>query len=233
MICPVELDPPFIRMQKELNDFYRLLRIKWHFRNQEDQRSNLERKFYLKSNWMPPRACKEWEDLISQIQTKFDQWKPPKFIKDNLTAPERKFLTELKNNKDVIYMWEDKGPSFTKLTVEQYIEAGEKELNNSDFYEVINDDPTDDIKKKCTDLVVDMQRRKEISDGVSDYLLSGDVKLSNFYHLVKTHSLPTDSEAAERWIDEKGFPIRGIISGVGAPGTSRLTNFQKILRTHQ
>ena len=215
--CPVELDPPFIRMQKELNDFYRLLRIKWHFRNETDQRSNLERKFYLKSNWMPPSACKEWENLISQIQAKFDQWKPPKFIKDNLTAPERKFLTELKNNKDVIYMWEDKGPSFTKLTVDQYIKAGEKELSNDDFYEVIHDDPTDDIKKQCTDLVVDMQRRKEISDSVADYLLSGEVKLSNFYHLVKTHSLPADSQAAQEWLDEKGFPIRGIISGVGAP----------------
>ena len=31
--CPVELDPPVIRMQNELNKFFRLIRIKWAFRD--------------------------------------------------------------------------------------------------------------------------------------------------------------------------------------------------------
>ena len=121
-------------------------------------------------------------------------------------------------------MWEDKGPSFTKLTVDQYLEAGEKELNNTEFYEVRDDDPTGDIRKQCIDLIVNMQRRKEISEKVAEYLLSGEVKLSKFYHLIKTHSLPNDSQDAEKWLAEKGVPIRGIISGVGAP-TEKLAGF--------
>ena len=42
---PVELDPPILRMQRELNDFYRTLRIEWCFYGQKDGRSDLEKKF--------------------------------------------------------------------------------------------------------------------------------------------------------------------------------------------
>ena len=43
---PVELDPPIIRMQRELNRFFRLLRIKWTFLGKADTRSEMEKKFY-------------------------------------------------------------------------------------------------------------------------------------------------------------------------------------------
>ena len=128
--CPVELDPPLIRMQKELNAFYRSLRLEWFFHDQEDSRSDLERKFYQKSNWTPPKAGIEIERMISRIQEMFDKWKPPRFIKDNLSRKEREFLKEALQNENIIYMWEDKGPSFVKMTKRQYLKAGEKELEN-------------------------------------------------------------------------------------------------------
>jgi hypothetical protein len=120
--CPVELNPPFVRMQKELDAFFRILRIKWNFLDQQDTRSSLEKKFYLKSDWMPPRACGELETFISQIQQKFDKWRPPRWLKDNLTVDERRLLKDIKKDKKTMYMWEDKGPSFTKLKVCQYVQ---------------------------------------------------------------------------------------------------------------
>ena len=129
---------------------------------------------------MPPRACGELETFISQIQQKFDKWRPPRWLKDNLTVDERRLLKDIKKDKETMYMWEDKGPSFTKLKVCQYLQAGEKELQNVQFYETINDDPTLEIKRKCIELVSVMQKKGEISEKVSDYLMSGDIKLSNF-----------------------------------------------------
>ena len=55
----VELDPPLVRMQKELNRFFRIIRIKWAFRDKVDKRTEMEKKFYEKSNWEPPAASKE------------------------------------------------------------------------------------------------------------------------------------------------------------------------------
>ena len=71
--CPVELDPPIVRMQNELNGFFRTLRIKWLFYEKPDMRSELETKFYTKSTWVPPKAGFEIEQFIKHIQTKFDR----------------------------------------------------------------------------------------------------------------------------------------------------------------
>ena len=50
-------------MQRELAGFFRNLRIKWHFINQRDGRSDMEREFYHRSDWNPNKACKEVENM--------------------------------------------------------------------------------------------------------------------------------------------------------------------------
>ena len=92
------------------------MRIKWIFMDKPDVRSDLEKKFYKASDWEPPRACVEIENMISRMQEYFDKWKPPRRVKDNLSKQERTFVKELKEKNDLIYMWEYKGSSFVKMT---------------------------------------------------------------------------------------------------------------------
>ena len=103
--CPVELDPPVIRMQRELSFFFRIIRIKWAFRGKPDSRTEMERKFYEKSTWEPPAACKELENFIDNIQEKFDNWTPPRFIKDNLYKGERNLMTKIKGKMKIWSIW--------------------------------------------------------------------------------------------------------------------------------
>ena len=56
----------------------------------------------------------------------------------------------------MVYMVEDKGPSFTKMTTKQYIDSGEKELENEKFYEVVDDDKSEYLKGKSDKLIEDM-----------------------------------------------------------------------------
>ena len=121
-------------------------------------------------------------------------------------------------------MWEDKGPSFTKMTKEQYIMAGVNELENVQFYQEIQGDPSLSVKSKSDRLVQNMCQRGEISEKVSEYLQCGQAKMSNFYHLLKTHKIPLEVNDPKDWLLEKGFPIRGIISGRDSP-TERLSGF--------
>ena len=222
--CPVELDPPIIRMQSELNRFYRMLRISWQFDGQEDTRSNLEKEFYHKSTWEPPKACKEIENFIDKIQDNFDKWTPPKYIKDNLTKKERSILKNIQTENDIVYKWEDKGPSFTKMQKDQYLIAGEKELDNELVYKKFDVDLSNEVKEKCDAMVNGMLIRKEIPEKVALYLLSGEKNLCNFYHLLKTHKIPSEVENPQEWLDLNGHPLRGIISGRGGP-TERLASF--------
>ena len=68
------------------------------------------------------------------MQEKFDKWKPPRYIRDNLSKAERKALVKIQNENNITYKWEDKGPSFTKMKTAQYLQAGEDELENEKFY---------------------------------------------------------------------------------------------------
>jgi hypothetical protein len=101
--CPIERDPPILRMQRELNSFFRTLRLQWFFRGQMDGRAELEKKFYNKSNWNPPKAYAGIERMISRLQEKFDQWKPSRFVKDNLSKREREFLSNISEESDIMY----------------------------------------------------------------------------------------------------------------------------------
>ena len=222
--CPVEKDPPVLRMQRELNQFYRNLRIEWFFYGQKDGRSELEKRFYPKSQWNPPKACIEIENYISRIQEHFDKWKPPRKVKDNLTKEERKVLKSVRENDDIVYMWEDKGPSFVKMTREQYEKAGNKELENAKFYEEVLEDTCKEAKKKNDDIVDSMLMKDEIPLRVAEFLKGGRFQVANYYHLLNTHKIPTTIEDPEEWLTENGFPIRGIVSGIGTP-TERLSGF--------
>ena len=114
-------------------------------------------------------------------------------------------------------MVEDKGPSFTKMSREQYVQAGENELMKENFYEPIAEATTDDLKRQSDALVDAMLMDGEISESVSKYLKSGGINLPKFYHLLKTHKIPCDVENPENWMQENGFPLRGIIAGQGGP----------------
>ena len=188
------MDPPIIRMQKELNNFFRNLRLEWHFYGQPDGRSELEKKFYPHSDWNPPKACVEIEKFISRIQEKFDRWKSKRFPKDNLSKPEREFLKKAKTNTDIVYMWEDKGPSFVKMNRNQYLEAGKSELEKEKFYEKVENVNSVEIKAENDKLVDEMMYNGEIPDKVAQFLKGGQYDLSRFYHLLKTHKIPTDIE---------------------------------------
>ena len=66
-------------------------------------------------------------------------------------------------------------------------------------------------------LVDEMWLRDEISESVAKYLKSGDKNLPKFYHLLKTHKIPGNVENPIGWLEDNGYPLRGIISGRGGP----------------
>ena len=216
--CPVEKDPPIVRMQKELNSFYRNLRLEWIFYGQKDGRSELEKKFYPKSNWKPPKACVDIENYISRIQERFDRWKPSSKVKDNLSREERQFLNSLNENNDIIYMWKDKGPSFVKMTRDQYLKAERIELENERFYQEIPNHSSTEIKRKNDIIVDEMLYKNEIPLKVAEFLKGGQCEVAKFYHLLKTHKIPSTINDPSEWLTENGFPIRGIVSGIGICG---------------
>jgi hypothetical protein len=80
------------------------------------------------------------------------------------------------------------------------------------------------VKRSCDILVQNMVENDEIREKVGEYLQCGGDKLSKFYQLLKTHNIPTSLDNPSQWLQDNGFPVRGIISGHCSP-TERLSGF--------
>ena len=102
----------------------------------------------------------------------------PRFVKDNLSKQERNTLTSLRENNDTLYMWEDKGPSFVKLSRKQYLEAGESEVQKVNVYQEIENDPSESIKARNDEIVDAMVFSDEIQSKVGEFLKNGQSKLA-------------------------------------------------------
>ena len=123
-----------------------------------------------------------------------------------MSRQERELLKSIKNNNNIVYMWEDKGPSFVKMTKEQYLEAGEKELGNRRFYEEVQVDKSQELKNR-NDIMADaMFQNEEISENVAQFLNGGESDLTKYYHLLKTHKIPPLLKTLPSGWRRMGFP---------------------------
>ena len=84
-------------------------------------------------------------------------------MKDNLSREERQLLKSIKENDDVIYIWEDKGPSFVKMTKDLYLKAGGDELGKEKFHQEVTQHSGRDIKRKNDMIVYEMINKNDIS----------------------------------------------------------------------
>ena len=65
---PVELDIDRKQLEKDLETWYRRLRLKANFSDSEDIRTSEEKRFYNKSSWTP-QAGKNFQPLITSYSS--------------------------------------------------------------------------------------------------------------------------------------------------------------------
>ena len=94
--------------------------------------------------------------------------------------------------------------------------AIQNELSNNGCFFFLENVPIEN-SSKFDEVVSSMVRNGEISEKVSEFLQNGEAKLSKFYHLLKTHNIPIELDKPADWLEENGYPVRGIISCKGAP----------------
>ena len=126
------------KLKTELEALGRILRLKWHFRNEENEFD--QDQFKPKSNFNPRNKDAAIEIYISSLEEKLMKIEIPMSKYDNLTSKERQALYDLKNDKNIVIKGADKGSALVVWDREDYIKQAEKQLGDSDVYEKIPDD---------------------------------------------------------------------------------------------
>ena len=77
----------------------------------------------------------------------------PKTIHDNLTAAERQAIHQLKQRQDIIIKPADKGSGTVVMDKTWYIDECNRQLTDTKFYRLLNEDITADIMTKTCHLL--------------------------------------------------------------------------------
>ena len=147
--CPVDLDFDRKQMEQDLETWYKRLRVKANYPETEDTRTEEEKRFYLRTGWAPTAGKFASLDLfIHLLKKKAESWIPPVRIKDNMTAEERRGMEMVIKDKDNVYRMEDKGSSVVRMDKSHYVKNVTSNLEQSNLYEKVDEDNTEEIKKK-------------------------------------------------------------------------------------
>ena len=128
------------QLNKEFDDFLRLIKLKAYFKdNNMDNSTTEEQLFKPKTNkkWKPDKNHHTVETYIdatkNALETEEQNNSKNKYY-NNLTKGERKALKELADRNDIIITKADKGGAVVIIDVEDYVKETEHQLNNKNAY---------------------------------------------------------------------------------------------------
>ena len=130
------------KLKTELEALGRILRLKWHFRNEENEFDLSQ--FKPKSSSNPHNKDAAIEIYVSSLVEKLMKIEIPM----DLTSKERQALYHLKNDKNIVIKGADKGSAVVVWDREDYIKEVNKQLGDSDVNEEVPDDPEPLINTK-------------------------------------------------------------------------------------
>ena len=105
----------------------------------------------------------------------------------NLKKPERTSMKELSEREDIIITKADKGGAVVIVDVKDYIKEAERQLNNTENYRKLHEDPTATNMKFVNDTIERFKKQKLINEKVAEGLKRNDPKTPKFYLRPKIH----------------------------------------------
>ena len=96
-------------------------------------------------------------------------------------------MKELSEREDIIITKADKGGAVVIVDVKDYIKEAEQQLNNTENYKKLQEDPTATNMKLVNDKIERFKKQKLINEKVPKGLERNDPKTPKFYLQPKIH----------------------------------------------
>ena len=198
----------------DLESYFRRLRLKEFFADQDDAENIIQEPFRPPSKWMPPKGRDATLELYvrgvrNDVQNQVKEVCKVRW-RDNLSSLERSALTNLRRREDIVIKPADKGSAVVVLSTEDYIEKAQSQLSNGDYYQKLGSDPTSTYAAEIKEFVISMFERRLINRHTKDFLIPRSPKISRLYLLPKLH--------------KAGVPGRPIVASNGCP-TENISRF--------
>ena len=168
----------------ELEAYGRMLRLIWHFRN--DEKEFDRNKFKPKSTFNPRNKDAAIEIYLSSLEEKLMNIEIPQNKYNNLTREERSALYNLKNDKNIVIKSADKGSAVVVWDRNDCIKEAEKQLGDKEIYEEVCNDP-EPLISPIHKAIEKFRKRGDLNADTIKYFMVKDPKFARFYLLPKIH----------------------------------------------
>ena len=174
------------KRDKELQNFYRLIKLKGYFKNTENQQPNDENQIFkakTKEKWTPAENHHSIETFINLVE---------KDINDSKNEPKktkaiRKALKQLEKRQDIIISNDDKGGAVVIMDTDKYIEESDRQLSDRTNYKKLQNDPTLQHNKLVNDTITRFIKEKLLPQNIADGLSTSNPRTPKFYLSPKIH----------------------------------------------
>ena len=144
---PTPTDIDKAKLKEDLKAFKRRMRLRWHFRDNEDifSEDNNENKFRIPSSWQPPKEDPVLENYLSRLEKEVMSVSPEGKNFSNLSHFEQLSLKQLKSHRNIVIKEADKGSAVVVWDRGDYISEANRQLDDSQVYEEVEVDPSVDL----------------------------------------------------------------------------------------
>ena len=198
---------------KDIDAFSRKIKLRAHFDADTPERSDLQKKFHLTNkSWEPSNVHHTVSTFLEKFRNdtiaELNKAKPNPAR--NLSAMEQNALDCLKDRSDIIISKADKGGATVIMDVKDYIDEANRQLNDSNFYRKLDEDPTETHLNLVNNAIDTLQRQKHIDQKLAEGLKLSSAKTPKFYMLPKIH--------------KEGNPGRPVVSSIECH-TSKISEY--------
>ena len=147
---------------------------------------------------------------IDTVKHDVKNWSKAKPTRDNLTKRERQALNILKNRTDIVVKQANKGGALVIIDSKDYFEEGMRKLNDRNYYQKLDKNPTVDHEKLVNNTIDDLVSGNAIDEDTASLLRPSKSRTPKYYILPKIH--------------KEGMPGRPVVSSVSSP-TEKISAF--------
>ena len=195
------------KYNKDINDFIRRIKLKAHFKTTQPLSKTIQfTKISSEKIWIPKETHHTVETFIEAFNKELVLVEKIKkaIPKSHLTKNETDALQQL-SQRDNIITKADKGGAVVIIDIDDYIREANRQLNNTDFYKKIPNDPTESNRNKVNISINEFKLQRLLDHTTAKNLQNLEARIPNLYTQPKIHI--------------KGNPDRPVISSLNCHTT--------------
>ena len=212
---------------KELESFFRNIKLKSHFGNQNVPTKTIMDKFKPRSKWEPKKVHHSVDTFIEAVTQETNKQFTNSKQHNNLTQEEIKAMNELKSREDIIITRADKGGAVIIMDVEKYIEEAQRQLSNQNAYKKLSIDPTQAYTDTINRTIDGFKDENLLSVKMADLLKTQNPRTSRMYLLPKIHKVENPGRPVISSVECHSSKISEYVDHYLQPAVSRLKSYTK------